>query len=269
MNNYKKNFIYIIIFLAIIILPLTYAKPEYSIIIKNQGEAIVLINFLKDEEYTIYIPSNSEMKGKGIIYLSEDYNNSKKITIYAKKGGVFAYKTNDYTVKNKSIWTFNFNPINDSIITITLPKKTSIININPYGIINDQIIKIETKNKITISYTFSTFELNSSYKTFFKLLILFLAIIILLIYFFIIKKRNKSQYTNIIKILSINERKIIQMLKDEKGIIKRNILEKKTKISKSSLAHSLNSLQEKNIISIDKNFNTHTIQIKKWFMELK
>jgi len=50
--------------------------------------------------------------------------------------------------------------------------------------------------------------------------------------------------------------------------MKRNKLERESKISKSSLANSLNNLEKKNILEIDKTYVVHTVKISDWFNKL-
>jgi uncharacterized membrane protein len=275
---YFINRLLVITIFLLVFIPLAYSDLDYSIAIKDYGESIVLITFSEEKEYTIYIPLDSEMKGKGIIYMPKDIEGYKEVFIKAKKGGVLVYKTNSYTTKTGSEWNFKFSPHNFSKIKVSIPKNSLIIKTNPLAFINDQIIQFENYNNnfnesnyISIEYSFSDINLSHSYFSFFSAIIYLLILIILIsiLYILFTKKRNISQYNHVVKMLSNNEKKIVLMLKEEKGEMKRNNLEKKSKISKSSLAHALNKLEDKNIIKIDKSFTTHKIKLNDWFLGLK
>ncbi|MFH1225010.1 MAG: hypothetical protein V1676_04365 [Candidatus Diapherotrites archaeon] len=70
------------------------------------------------------------------------------------------------------------------------------------------------------------------------------------------------------KALSENERKVISLLASAGGEMKRNILERKSGLAKSSLASCLNMLERKNVVIIDKTSTTHFIRFTDWFKEL-
>ena len=55
---------------------------------------------------------------------------------------------------------------------------------------------------------------------------------------------NVSKKENVIKTLSHNERKIVWNLINNKGQMRRNQLERETKMAKSSLANTLNNLEK-------------------------
>lgn len=74
---------------------------------------------------------------------------------------------------------------------------------------------------------------------------------------------------NIIRAANQNEALIIRIIARNNCHIKRNILEKESNLSKSSLASSLNNLEKKNIVQIDRTFKVHYIKFSDWFGDLK
>jgi uncharacterized membrane protein len=72
----------------------------------------------------------------------------------------------------------------------------------------------------------------------------------------------------IIKTLPKNEESIVSLLLQNSGSLKRSMIEKQSKIAKSSLAGSLANLERKNIIEVDRTNTTHFVKFTKWFEEL-
>src|SRR3989338_3613373 len=59
---------------------------------------------------------------------------------------------------------------------------------------------------------------------------------------------------NILRAANHNEGVVLRVILKHNGQVKRNMLEKETKLPKSSLASSLHNLEKKNIIEIDRTF---------------
>jgi len=70
------------------------------------------------------------------------------------------------------------------------------------------------------------------------------------------------------KTLSKNEDKAITLLAASNGEMKRNLLERKSGLAKSSLASCLNMLERKNIVEVDKTSVVHFVRFTEWFKEL-
>ena len=73
---------------------------------------------------------------------------------------------------------------------------------------------------------------------------------------------------NLIKTLSDNEQKIVGLLAENNGEMKRNKLERASALAKSSLASALNQLERKNIVKVDKAYVTHYVRLTDWFKSL-
>ena len=74
---------------------------------------------------------------------------------------------------------------------------------------------------------------------------------------------------NIIRAANENEAKVLTLLLKHNGHLKRNVLEKESGISKSSLASALKNLEKKNIVGIDRSFHVHYITLSPWFRKLE
>jgi len=73
---------------------------------------------------------------------------------------------------------------------------------------------------------------------------------------------------NIMRAANPNEAVVLKSMLKHNGQMKRNVLEKETGLSKSSLASSLKNLEHKNIIEIDRSFHVHYLKFSAWFKEL-
>lgn len=73
---------------------------------------------------------------------------------------------------------------------------------------------------------------------------------------------------NIIRTANPNASKIITLLLRHNNHMKRTELEKESGLAKSSLASTLNSLEKKGIIAIDRSFHIHHIKLSDWFQTI-
>lgn len=73
---------------------------------------------------------------------------------------------------------------------------------------------------------------------------------------------------NIMKALTPNEVKVIKVLLNHNGVLRRNEIARGAEISKSSLAVALTKLEEKKIVEIDRTFVVHNVKITDWFKSL-
>jgi uncharacterized membrane protein len=73
---------------------------------------------------------------------------------------------------------------------------------------------------------------------------------------------------NVLRTANKNASHIISILLKHNGHLKRNTLESESGLAKSSLASTLNSLEKKGIISVDRSFHTHYIKLSDWFSSL-
>ncbi len=104
---------------------------------------------------------------------------------------------------------------------------------------------------------------------YFFVAILILAPVIFSLLFFKSRMRKiTSRQEQLLQTLTENESRIIRLLLQERGRVKRSYIEKKLQVAKSSLAATLNNLERKKIIEIDRTYNSHTIKLADWFIKL-
>lgn len=73
---------------------------------------------------------------------------------------------------------------------------------------------------------------------------------------------------NVLKTLTGNETKIVNILLQNSGGLRRNDLEKTSGIAKSSLASCLHNLEQRNIVHVDKSLSVHYVELTEWFKSL-
>lgn len=72
---------------------------------------------------------------------------------------------------------------------------------------------------------------------------------------------------DVVRTLSGNERAVVELLMKEGGL-RRNVLERESKLAKSSLASTLAQLEKRNIVSVDKGSTVHFVKLTDWFESL-
>ena len=269
----------LLLFLLLIVPLASATTNNYNIIIEDNGNSLVIIEIEGSGMINIPIQKDvNEVKVKGALYKLN--NNSVDISIGSTKKAILLYKTSLLTKKEQSIWTFDISLIDNSNATIAMPKNTIIKNNIPEAFIqnlNYTRLIFEESGNIKLIYEFKENEIiidpyeeplkpvkeKTNYSIFYigSILIALISIVLVL-------KNKKSSKENVIKTLSKNERLVVNTLIETNGEIKRNYLERKTKVAKSSLANTLNILERKKIIIIDKTNVTHYIKFTRWFDEL-
>ena len=269
---------HLLILLSIILLVPSVLAIEmtYDFIVEDNGDSLVIIELTGSG--VVNIPKYDdvdEIKVKGALYKLND--ESIDVSIGYKKKAYVLYQTSYLTKKQGSTWSFQVDGINASNSSISLPSNTHVLSTTPSSFIdsgNYTKIMFGNTDNLEVEYKFSSNiidEDDSSQDINIGVYLLFLVVgIIFIVSIMLITKFNKkiSNKNNILKTLSRNEKLIIQTLIDNKGSMRRSDLERSTKIAKSSLANTLNNLEIKNYLDIDKIHTTHFIRLKRWFYEL-
>jgi preprotein translocase subunit YajC len=251
---------------------------SYNIIVEDNGNSLVIIELSSQGLITLNIPDDvNDVKVKGALYKLND-DNTIDISIGSTNKALVLYQTALMTTKQGSEWLFNAKFDQKSNLQLALPKNVLVKLTNPEAFIeNSNYTKINfvniTSAEAKYHFTNEIIEPSISNKnkiidSFWLFIIIGIIIFIGMLYYVLRPKKQKSSKNNVIKTLSKNERIVVNMLIENNGEMKRNQLELKSKIAKSSLANTLNNLQNKKILSIDKTYTTHYIKLERWFHEL-
>jgi len=260
-----------LLILVLLLLPVASAlDSEYNIIVEDNGNALVIINLEGSGLVNIPLQKDvDDVKVKGALYKINDQ--SIDVSIGSTQEAVELYKTAYLTTKLNDQWKFKLDLINNTMTTVALPNYVIVSETKPNAFIeelNYTKIVFQDTNSIEISYKFPDdiiIEPDEHRNYLLWIINLGFVIIVALGASGYILRNKKSNKKNVIKTLSHNERKVINTLLENKGAIKRNDLERKTKLAKSSLANTLNMLERKKIIEIDKTYTTHFVKFTRWF----
>lgn len=242
---------------------------DYSIVVKDHGQTVVIGELGSHTRVNLTVPNDAIVKGKGALYLLEQKGYEKLISAYTGSvtKGIIAYSTQSYTTKSGEIWTVSIDLKDATKVDVVLPKEANVRLTNPKAVIDGNTVSFIGTDNVFIEYQFvDRFSIGTDF-----LLIGIAGIfggLILFGGYFVFRNPRKDAKDNVIKTLPKIERRILDELIASKGNIKRNYLEKKTKISKSSLANALNNLEKKGIVEIDKSFTVHTVKFSEWFRKL-
>ncbi len=275
-----KLLIYLFVIVLVVSVTLA-AESNYELVLKENGQTLVLITLEGEGIVSIPIYSDvGDVNVKGGLYIMED--NNVDISIGSSGGATVAFVTSYLTKKNGDTWQFQLDVIDQTNkVTLHAPEDIIISSSSPNALIEkEDVVNLywqDNPGLIELQYAFEESEFegsqDSNYGTlsmfFIITSIIFLGIIVsVFVYFATRKKPKKDQKLDIMQTLLKNERKIVEILLNHGNGMKRNELERKSEISKSSLASSLYNLDRKKIIEIDKSQTVHFVKLRKWFHEL-
>jgi len=252
--------------MLILLMPFAYAL-EHSFVVEENGNALAILEIEGDGVINIQIPTDvQEMIVKGGLYFIENSSAS----IWMTGAATAIYRTAMLTSKADGVWSFTSSIPFDGDVTVSMPSEAKIVKTTPNAkIMRTNFTKLiwEDVGHVQVVYKFPEVKTKTAnanpFPMFFGLAML--ALFAIFIGKLVLNKRSKKP--EVIKTLTANERKIVNIML-ESGAIKRAKLEKKSKLAKSSLANTLNNLERKKIIMIDKTYVAHTIKFTRWFDEL-
>ncbi|MBD3310462.1 hypothetical protein GF351_04540 [Candidatus Woesearchaeota archaeon] len=270
--------------MLLMLLPAAHAQSAvYDIIVEENGDSAVILQIEGKGTFNIPLPLDvSNPTVKGGLYLQAE--NGIDVSVPNTEKAMIVYRTSLLTSKRGEQWTFDTElpDLESNEITVSLPPNAIIVATEPSGSISQDMkyLKInwnlEGNDTIKAVYTFGEEPLDiTRYDTF---LIILIAVMVFVIFFlvFLLVKRGKGKpqkmdkaKQHIMKTLSKNEAILLSLLLENEGGLKRNKLEKQSRLAKSSLASTLNSLERKNIIRVDKTYTVHYIELTDWFKSLK
>lgn len=270
----------------------------------ENGETTVLVTIEGEGTVNIPLPKDvvdPEIRG-GVYVLSED---GIEVTIDEEGKTQLGYKSSFYTRKESGVWFFESLLKENSTAKLVLPNTVKVVQAKPSSTIRrNSYIELSwdeiENNKIYVSYIIMKDSviiedegliLEKDIQLKYIILAFVIVLIIGLMLRFFFKKKEKKEkmieitvkpkaneeslpnitdgQMNVIKAANENDALILIALLKHNGKMKRNTLEKEIKLAKSSLASSLNSLEKKNLVGIDRTFHVHYITLSKWFRELE
>ena len=269
---------YVLLFFIFLFLPLISAEitqTDYHFIIEENGNSVVAIELTGSGELTIPIQSDAtNIEIDGGLYIME--NNELTIAIGTTGKAIIAYKTNLLTEKSGEEWKFlvNLEQITNKQVTISMPENTIIKNTEPLAQIESgEITNIHFINptNIEVTYYFSPYtQPGSNISPIYFVILIIIATILIILTLHNLSKNKKitGRQKQILQTLTDNELRIIKLLLELRKPLRRSFIEKKLEIAKSSLATTLQNLERKKLIILDKTYTTHIIKLEEWFKKL-
>jgi uncharacterized membrane protein len=277
MNLFKPVVVLLLVFAM---LPAVWGA-SYSVLVQESGNSIVIATVQGSGLHTLELPIDAVPEVRGALYLKE--GNLLSLSIGSTEKAVIAYQTTTFTSKDDS-WKLNIN-LDTNHLKVSLPKSANILSINPHAFVQEADVKtIEfNQGKAEILYNIDSINLakyldnmdTNKFETIVTYVILAALFLILVTgLFFMIRKPKKvkqpktSHKNNVLTTLSNNEKKVVQILLDNNNSAKRSLIERETRLAKSSLASTLHQLENKKIVELDRSRTTHFVKLTDWFAHL-
>ncbi len=255
------------------------AETTYFFQVSENGETTVNIK-LTEPKLLLLPPDVKEPDVQGGTFEKRENG------IYASTNNTatITYTSSYQTKKEAGIWYFETN-IDADKITLVLPQAVHVVQAIPKATVTKEDTWQLEWNNITANISVSYVRVNQAEASQniikFKpvqlpnpFIILIILIATLAAYFLFRKRKTErlpkmsESQLNIMRAVNLNEAMILKIILKHNGQVKRNMLEKESQLSKSSLASALKNLEHKNIVSIDRAFFVHYISLTQWFKEL-
>lgn len=255
------------------------ATASYTLVVSEEGNALVMAEFLGEDILNVPLPLDvSDFQVTGAFYLPA--SNGIDLSLTQGTSAFVVYESSLLITENGDTLKFGMSlPSIETTVTVSFPKDTEIQNTIPDAQIS------QTENSVNVVWQLTGAAISAQYilkeeaQAFPIVSIFIAAIVIIALMVFALayfkkkvtppKTRTKvSGKSNVLKTLSENQKKIVKTLLENKSEMKRNKLERITGISKSSLAATLNQLERRKILEINKQGKVHYIRLTDWFMEL-
>jgi uncharacterized membrane protein len=269
-----------VLLLVLAMLPAVWGA-SYNILVQESGNSIVLASLEGSGLHTIELPADAVPEVRGALYLQEE--NILSLSIGSTERAVVAYQTGTFTSKDAA-WKLSINL--DGPAKVSFPKSADILAVSPQAFVKEtdvKTIEFSDAEKIEIVYNIGQVDLQAyldnmdTYKfekivTYVVLTALFL-ILLAGLYFVVrrpkkIKESKTAHKNNVIKTLSPNEKKVVEILLQNSNEAKRSLIERESRIAKSSLASTLSQLENKKIVEVDRDNTAHFVKLTGWFIDL-
>jgi len=255
---------------------------SYSVLVQESGNSIVIASLEGSGLHTIELPIDAKPEVRGALYLQE--GNILSLSIGSTEKAVVAYQTSTFTSKENA-WKLSINL--DGPAKVSLPLSANILSISPQAYVKETDVKtIEfLDGTAEITYKIENVNLQNyldnldkhKFETIMTYVVITALFLILLAGLYFVVRRPKkvkqasvktSHKNNVIKTLSSNEKKVVQILIDNNNEAKRSLIERESRIAKSSLASTLSQLENKKIVEVDRDNTTHFVRLTGWFIDL-
>ncbi len=263
----------------------------YKITVLENGNAQVLLSLNGTGTINIPLPLDVPSPSvEGGLYL--DAPNGIDLFVGTARRASVGYESTLLTTKSDA-WNFEMllPNLDGALITVSMPRDVEIINASPNASVTKTSVATELRwnlsstngTAIAARYRFVALQnetraetpapqpqVQQSYAIYALVFVILFAVIATLA--LRLRKPEEIRATsgaeNVMKTLTENELTIVKLLLANGGGMKRNKLERESKLAKSSLASALYRLEQRNIVNVDKTSAVHYVKLTDWFRSL-
>ncbi len=270
---------------------------NYNIIVEENGNALVVLVVTGIGTINMPLPIDVVSPAvKDALYVQS--KNGVEVAIDAGGSSTIVYKSALLTGRMGQEWQFKLElpEFTAASIILSIPENTNVLSTSPNAAIshvgkskniiwnvfpsNNTFVKAKymftEPTQTTLEKKQEDDEGTSTDSWLFTILItLIIPLSATLLFVLLLYRRTRkgslvfsNGVQNVLKTLTGNEVKVITLLLDNGGGMKRNDLERKARIPKSSLASTLHNLEKRNIIQVNKEYTVHFVELTEWFKSL-
>ncbi len=271
--------------LLMVLMSSAFASELLTIDVERSGLASVVLSLEGEESVSIALPQDaSNFRIVGGSY--ESINGTATVSPGQSGFTTFSFSSSALTTKTADGWKLVFTASNSSTAVVYMPAHAVISSSSPKPLkvsADDSRTSLEFPGgPITLEYVLGELpETKTSDSSYLLIAAALLAIAIVAAAFLLrskqqvkTQKEKKSSLAmtpgkkEMMQTFNENDKTIVNHLLSCEGKSKRNDLERKTSISKSSLAKAINRLEKRRIIEIDRTSTTHFVKLSEYFLKL-
>lgn len=284
-------------FFVLIVLSASFASYTYTVDVDRSGFASVTLSMEGGNAVNVSLPDDaSNFRIVGGSYRIA--NNTALVVAGASGFTTFSFSTALFTAKADSGWKLLFSPPQGAEVRIYAPPYATIENVfpQPKSVSSEDsrlIIETTSAKQVTVYYRLGEPPPPPAQPDY---MIVIIVTALLLVVVTVSAKGMQSIFSarlqvtkpsapaggaerpptlevtpgkkDMMETFNENDLKIVSYLLGSGGKCRRNELERKTSISKSSLTMALNRLEKRKIIEIDRTSTTHFVKLSDYFLRL-
>ncbi|NYZ73687.1 hypothetical protein H0O00_00935 [Candidatus Micrarchaeota archaeon] len=276
----------------LLLLCASFASYTYSVDVDRSGVASVTLSMEGGDAVNVSLPEDA-MNFRIVGGSYEMVNNTAMVSAGKTGLAVFSFSTSMLTKKTDSSWKLSFSPPDGAGVRIYAPPYATIENSfpQPKSVSSDDsrlAIEIPYSKQITVYYHLDELPQSEEGPDYLLYALIVLALLVIAAVFLRGKLPPRSSAhiaqppaaekspslaltpgkKEMMETLNQNDLKIVNHLLGSGGKSRRNELERRTAISKSSLAMALNRLEKRKVIEMDRTSTTHFVKLSDYFLRL-
>jgi len=273
------------------LIPVSFSALLYTVEADRSGSCSVILSMEDSRETNVTLPSDAT--DLRIVGGSYSLDGDSAVVAPGQSGfTTFSFSTALFTAKTGSGWRLTFSPPSDAVIRIAMPPHAVLEGSTPQPKTvtaedSRTLIEFDPSENVDIYYHLEEMPAPAAESGLYTYLLIG-AIIVLAAVLLSSMIRSKqlsgpSEATGpenpptlsitagkkeMMETFNENDIRIVRFLMDNDGKSRRNELERRSGLSKSSLAMALNRLEKRKIVAIDRTATTHFVKLSDYFLKL-